>query len=162
MLGPETSEETGGRRRTPPSFHFYAHRIWKIVAKCLGWRDLVLRYLVLRFWGVRLLAIATLLAACSAGCSLVRGKPTFTGVITDDMCPKGDHSVMQMGPTDAECVLACVDIHGSLFVLWDGKNLYTLSDQRTPKKFAAKKVRVTGTLDDKTKTIQVESITALQ
>jgi hypothetical protein len=35
-----------------------------------------------------------------------------------------------------------------------------LSDQRTPEKFAAKKVIVTGTLDAKTKTIQVESITA--
>jgi hypothetical protein len=35
-----------------------------------------------------------------------------------------------------------------------------LSDQRMAEKFAAKKVRVTGTLDTKTKTIQVDSISA--
>jgi hypothetical protein len=76
------------------------------------------------------------------------------------MCAKGDHSQMQMGPTDAECTLACVDVHGASYVLYDGKEAYTLSDQKTPEEFAAKKVRVVGTLDKKTKTIQVDSITA--
>jgi hypothetical protein len=75
------------------------------------------------------------------------------------MCATADHSRMKMGPTDAECTLACVDAHGAQYVLYDGKNVYTLSDQKTPEKFAAKKVTVTGTLDPKTKTIQVESIT---
>ena len=85
---------------------------------------------------------------------------TFTGVITDDMCPNADHSHMQMGPTDAECAKACIDVHGAQYVLYDGKTAYTLSDQRTPEKFAGQKVNVTGTLDAKTKTIQVDSITA--
>ena len=67
---------------------------------------------------------------------------------------------MQMGPTDAECALACIDVHGARYVLYDGKDVYTLSDQRTPEKFAAQKVTVTGTLDAKTKTIRVDSITA--
>ena len=67
-----------------------------------------------------------------------------------------------MGPTDAECTLACVDVHGATYVLYDGKNVYTLSDQRTPEKFAAQKVKVTGTLDAKTKTIQVDSIVAVK
>jgi hypothetical protein len=44
--------------------------------------------------------------------------------------------------------------------LYDGKEVYTLSDQQTPEKFAAQKVTVIGTLDAKTKTIQVDSITA--
>jgi len=87
-------------------------------------------------------------------------KQTFTGTITDDMCPKADHSQMQMGPTDAECAKACIDVHGAMYVLYDGKNAYTLSDQRTPEKFAGQKVKVIGTLDTKTKTIQVDSITA--
>jgi hypothetical protein len=87
-------------------------------------------------------------------------KPTFTGVITDSMCSDGDHSHMKMGPTDAECTTACVSIHGASYVLYDGKVAYTLSDQKTPEKFAGKKVTVTGTLDSKTKTIQVDSITA--
>jgi hypothetical protein len=98
-----------------------------------------------------LLAISTLAAA--------PGKQTFTGVISDSMCENGDHSHMRMGPTDAECTTECVSIHGAEYVLYDGKEAYTLSDQKTPEKFAAKKVTVVGTLDPKTKKIQVDSIT---
>jgi hypothetical protein len=76
------------------------------------------------------------------------------------MCADADHARMGMGPTDAECTLACADVHGSAYVLYDGKAVYALSDQRTPEKFAGQKVKVTGTLDPKTKTIQVESISA--
>ena len=92
--------------------------------------------------------------------SAVPGKQTFTGIITDDVCDKADHSQMRMGPTDAECAIACISDHGATYVLYDGKNVYTLSDQKTSEKFAAKKVRVAGTLDIKTKTIHVDSISA--
>lgn len=88
------------------------------------------------------------------------GKRSFTGAITDSMCPIADHSHMQMGPTDAACTIACIKEHGAQYVLWDGKDAYTLSDQKTPEQFAGKKVTVSGTLDAKTKTIQVASITA--
>ena len=84
----------------------------------------------------------------------------FTGVITDSMCADGDHSHMKMGPTDAECTKACISFHGAMYVLYDGKQAYTLSDQKTPENFAGKRVTVTGTLDAKTKTIQVDSIAA--
>jgi hypothetical protein len=67
---------------------------------------------------------------------------------------------MRMGPTDAECARACITSHGASWVLYDGTNAYVLSDQKTPDTFAAQKVRVIGTLDAKTKTIQVESISA--
>jgi hypothetical protein len=63
-----------------------------------------------------------------------------------------------MGPTDAECVKACIAAHGASYVLLDGKNVYELSDQQTPEKFAAQKVTVVGTLDAKTKAIKVQSI----
>jgi hypothetical protein len=86
-------------------------------------------------------------------------KQTFTGIITDDNCPKADHSIMRMGPTDAECAMACIDAHGAQYGLYDGTDFYTLSDQRTPEKFIGKKVKVIGTLDAKTKTIQSDSIT---
>jgi len=99
-----------------------------------------------------LLIVSTLAAA--------QAEQTFTGTITDSMCPAGDHSRMRMGSTDAECTLACVSAHGADLVLYDGKEVYTLSDQQTPEKFAGKKVAVTGTLDTKTKTIRVDSITA--
>ena len=102
--------------------------------------------------------IASLFAV--AALSAAPAKQTFTGTITDNMCARGGHSQMRMGPTDAECTVACVGAHGATYVLFDGKEVYTLSDQRTPEKFAAQKVKVTGTLDAKTRTIQVESITA--
>jgi hypothetical protein len=84
----------------------------------------------------------------------------FTGVITDSMCADGDHSRMRMGPGDAECTLACHEEHEAQFVLYDGKEIYTLSDQKTPEKFAGKKVTIFGILDSKTKTIHVESISS--
>jgi hypothetical protein len=99
-----------------------------------------------------LLVVAALTAA--------PGKRKFTGVITDSMCATADHSRMRMGPTDAECTVACVEAHGASYVLYDGKDVYTLSDQKTPEKFAGKKVTVTGTLDAKKMTLQVDSITA--
>ena len=88
------------------------------------------------------------------------GARKFTGTITDNMCAQANHSRMQMGPTDAECVIACVSSHDAMYVLYDGKESYTLSDQRTPEKFAGKKVTVMGTLDARTKAIKVDSITA--
>lgn len=96
----------------------------------------------------------------AASLSAAQGKQTFTGIITDDMCPTGTHTHMRMGPTDAECAKACVALHGAAYVLYDGKNAYVLSDQKTPESFAAQKVRVTGTLDPKTRTIQVTAIAA--
>ena len=102
--------------------------------------------------------ISSLLAV--AALSAAPGKQTFTGTITDDMCGKADHSHMRMGPSDAECTIACISAHGATYVLYDGKEVYTLSDQRTPEQFVAQKVKVTGTLDAKTKMIQVESISA--
>jgi hypothetical protein len=87
---------------------------------------------------------------------------TFTGVITDDMCAYTGHASMRMGPTDAECTRACVSAHGATYVLLDGKDVYALSDQRTPEAFAGQKVRVTGALDAKTKTIQVKAISAAE
>ena len=84
----------------------------------------------------------------------------FRGVVTDNNCADGNHSYMKMGDDDAECTVACINAHGASYVLFDGKNAYTLSDQKAPEKFAGKKVRVVGTLDAKTNTIQVTSITA--
>ena len=83
-----------------------------------------------------------------------------TGVITDSMCARGDHSQMKMGPTDAECTIACIREHGATYVLYDGKHAYDLSDQQTPERFAGKKVTITGILNAKTYTIQVDSIAA--
>lgn len=82
---------------------------------------------------------------------------TFTGIITDSMCGK-DHAMMKVTP-DSKCVTECVK-HGSKYALYDGKAAYVLSDQQTPEKFAGQKVKITGTLNEQTKIIKVDSISA--
>lgn len=96
----------------------------------------------------------TLMLLVGAALSFAAAPPkTFTGVITDAMCGK-DHSMMGIKP-DAKCVADCVK-QGSKYVLAAGNDVYELSDQQMPAKFAAQKVKITGTLDGKI--IQVQSI----
>jgi hypothetical protein len=104
---------------------------------------------------MKLLVLSVLLVA---GLPPAQSTRTFTGAITDGMCPSADHSQMRMGSTDAECAIACVDAHGSQFVLFDGKNAYTLSDQKVSERFAGKRVTVTGSLHAGGSRIEVESI----
>src|SRR3954452_17304805 len=83
-------------------------------------------------------------------------KQTFTGIITDSMCAN-DHKAMNITPTD-KCVRDCVKhSSGVRYVLFDGKKVYKLSDQQTPEKFAATRVKITGTLYEKTGIIQVDT-----
>jgi Protein of unknown function (DUF5818) len=100
----------------------------------------------------------------------------FTGVIMDSQCAMmGSHQKMEKmhpkmfnkassaltGPEARKCTLACVKMGGK-FVLYNPKTkrTYQLSDQEKPREFAGEKVRVTGTYDAASKTIQVESIEA--
>src|SRR5437868_12823350 len=106
------------------------------------------------------LILTALIIAAIATLSPAQSKGKFTGTITDSMCPTGDHSQMRMGANNAECTIACASAHSALFVLYDGRKTYTLSNQQTPEKLAGQKVTVTGTLDDRTQTIHVDSITA--
>ena len=68
----------------------------------------------------------------AATMSLAGGQPqTFTGTITDSMCV-ADHAIMHVTP-DAKCVRECAKSGSSVkYVLYDGKNVYKLSDQQTP------------------------------
>jgi hypothetical protein len=107
-------------------------------------------------WKVALILALGLLALAA----LTIGLPShsFTGTITDSMCPKGDHSELRRGPTDVACMKACVHMYGASYVLYDGKATYLLSDQNAPEQFAGIKVRIIGTLDARTDKIQVDSI----
>ena len=103
--------------------------------------------------------IGTLLLG--AGLLAAADKPqTFTGVITDTMCG-ANHSMMNIKP-DEKCVRECVKMNPqkTKYALLVGKDVYVLSDQQTPEKFAAQKVTVTGTLFEKTKVIKVDKIEA--
>ena len=95
------------------------------------------------------IAVLTLLGA--------EGPKTFTGVITDTMCGTKPHSAMLKDKSEAECVRLCAK--GPFgYALYDGTNVMKLSDQTTPVKYAAQKVKVTGTYDERTKTLKVVSI----
>lgn len=80
---------------------------------------------------------------------------TFTGVITDTMCG-AKHGMMKNQPDD-KCVAMCTKSSSS-YALFDGRTVMKLSDQKTPAKFAAQRVRVTGTYDEKSRTIKVSAI----
>lgn len=97
----------------------------------------------------RYLALALALSAAGAA-------ETYTGVITDTMCGAKAHTMMR-GHTDPECVRMCVK-GPYVYALLDGATIMKLSDQKTPAKYAAQKVKVSGTYDAKSNTIKVASI----
>jgi len=84
---------------------------------------------------------------------------TFTGVITDTMC--GAKHGMIKGQPDDECARLCVK-GARDYAFYDGKKVWKLSDQKSPAKFAAAKVKVTGVANDQTQTIKVASIEAAE
>ena len=90
-------------------------------------------------------------------------KQTLVGIVSDNMCAE-THATMRMGPTDAECTIACVDAHGALFVLVVGKDVYAFVDQQKPQKFAGQKVRATGIVEivNGAKKFRADSITAIK
>lgn len=103
--------------------------------------------------------IVTLIMAATAAFA-AGPTQTFTGVITDSMCGKS-HKAMGVTP-DSKCVRDCVHADPSRYKysLSDGKNVYVLSDQQTPERFAGQKVNVKGVLDQKTHTIRVDTMVA--
>lgn len=96
---------------------------------------------------------------------------TFEGEIADTQCALNVHSLHQShqemiamgkaGSTPADCARFCVKERGGRFVLQTKHEVYKLDDQVLPEKYAGMKVRLTGTLDPKTNTIQVHSIDPL-
>ena len=99
--------------------------------------------------------IAGFLAAAA-----IASAATFSGTITDTMC--GAHHGMVKGQPDDACIHACVKNTSSQYGLFDGQTVMRLSDQKTPAKFAGKKVTVTGTYDEKSRTIKVTAIEAAE
>jgi hypothetical protein len=97
-----------------------------------------------------------LILAASAGVLAAADQQTFTGVITDTMCGKAHGMVA--GQPDDKCIAMCVKGTSSQYALYAGKSVLKLSDQKMPVKYAAQHVKVTGTLNEKTRTIKVSSI----
>jgi hypothetical protein len=95
----------------------------------------------------------------------------FKGEIADSQCAMNVHSLDQshkemlkvksVGTTDADCTWYCVKQLGRRFVLQIKSKVYKLDIQSLGREFAARKVKITGTLDAKTNTIQVHHIEML-
>lgn len=104
------------------------------------------------------------LAIFATGLLFAQGAPKiYTGVITDTMCG-ANHAAMGVTPNE-KCVRDCVKTGNGQWkyaLLGADKKMYVLSDQQTPEKFAAKKVKVTGTLYEKTGILKVDKIEAAQ
>ena len=97
-----------------------------------------------------ILAVVAVIALAAADRS-----QTFSGIVTDTMC-KQTHGMLP-GQPDDRCIAMCVK-GSSQYALYNGKEVLKLSDQKTPGRFAAQRVKVTGTLNPKTRTIKVSSI----
>src|SRR5512140_2911301 len=101
------------------------------------------------------LSLVLAITVLSAGAYAAPGSKTYVGTITDSMCIT-DHAAMGVTPADT-CVVQCVK-HSKdtkLVLVVDRNNVYILSDQETPLKFAAQKVKVTGVLYPKTNVLKV-------
>jgi hypothetical protein len=86
----------------------------------------------------------------------------FAGVISDGQCAaKGSHDeVMKRASVNnaANCVKGCARRYWYVLYNPATKKIYKLSDQEQAAGFAAKKVKIKGSLDKSTQTIAVRSI----
>ena len=95
----------------------------------------------------------------------------LVGEIADSQCALNVHSLTRshqemlkrksMGGTSRNCTLYCIQYLGGEFVLSSKENVYRLDDQEKVHDFAGEKVKVTGILDPKNKTIHVSNIEAV-
>ena len=99
----------------------------------------------------RLLAVLAL--ACFASLLHASETRTWSGMVADSNCAAEGHY-------DAECAKRCVKSGKAKWAIYDAsaKSVYVLSDQKKAGELAGKQVIVRGTLDEKTKTIEVTSI----
>jgi hypothetical protein len=100
--------------------------------------------------------------------ALAKDSPVLTlhGAIMDSQCAYNVHSLahshdwmVHKGVAGAfdnrSCTLHCVKDKGGVYVLLVKDDVYRLDDQDQSAVFAGKKIKVTGTLDEKTHTLHV-------
>jgi hypothetical protein len=126
----------------------------------------------MRFWKPSILCLIALNLLCVTSPSVFGGdEKVFTGEIGDTQCAMNVHSLDQshqemlkvksVGKTAADCTLYCIRNRGGRFVLQNKNKVYRLDKPELAEAFAGRKVKITGTLDPQTETIQVRSIDLL-
>jgi hypothetical protein len=127
----------------------------------------------MRFWKNSGLSLIALILICVTSTSLFGGdEKVFTGEIGDTQCAMNVHSldkshkemlkVKSVGKTAADCTLYCIKNRGGRFVLQYKDKVYRLDKPELVEPYAGQKVRVIGTLDPQTETIEVHRIDPLQ
>lgn len=115
------------------------------------------------------IALSSLMLLLAGYASTKDDTLTVRGSISDSQCAFNVHSdshshdwMIKKGVyganDDKSCTLKCVKEMGGKYVLVGPKEVYRLDDQTMPEKFAGVKVKVTGTLNEKTHTLQVMKI----
>jgi len=83
---------------------------------------------------------------------------SWVGYVTDTHCGTNCQVTKNMTP-DLKCIRRCVK-KGSKYGLWSGNKVYALEPQAEATRFAAKSVKVTGTLSGDT--IRIAAIEAAE
>jgi hypothetical protein len=123
----------------------------------------------MRFWKQSALCLIGLIWLCLTGPSAFGGdEKVFTGEIGDTQCAMNVHSldkshkemlkVKSVGKTAADCTLYCIKNRGGRFVLQSKDKVYRLDRPELVEPYAGQKVRVLGTLDPQTESIEVRRI----
>jgi hypothetical protein len=96
----------------------------------------------------------------------------FHGEVADTQCALNVHSLTRshtemlksknMGGTPGACASYCVRYLGGDFVLSSKNDVYRLDNQDKARQFVGEKVKITGTLEPKSKTIHVVAIEAVE
>lgn len=122
--------------------------------------------------GLFLIVILGLTSSHAASAQGLSGsEKSFRGEVADTQCALGVHSLSQshkemmgMKPdlkTSAECTRFCVKERGGKFVLQSRDKIYRLDKPEMAELYAGQQVKIVGTLDPKTNTITLKSITPI-
>jgi hypothetical protein len=127
----------------------------------------------MRFWKPSVSCLIALISFCLTSPSLFGGdEKVFTGEIGDTQCAMNVHSldkshkemlkVKSVGKSASDCTLYCIKNRGGRFVLQFKDKVYRLDKPELVEPYAGQKVRVLGTLDPQTETIEVHRIDPLR
>jgi hypothetical protein len=127
----------------------------------------------MRFWKQSSLCLTALILLCLTSPSVFGGdEKAFTGEIGDTQCAMNVHSldkshkemlkVKSVGKTPADCTLYCIKNRGGRFVLQNKDKVYRLDKPELVEPYAGQKVRILGTLDLQSETIEVHRVDPLR